>query len=102
MDVSTVPAAGLESVRPISAQPERETSAEATPAVATRAVVAKIKQAGDRPACVGVGVSTADQVLEVNSYADGAIVGTAFIKAYEEGGITALTNKVRDLASGLD
>ena len=67
-----------------------------------RAVVAKIKQAGDRPACVGVGVSTADQVREVNSYADGAIVGTAFIKAYEEGGITALTNKVRDLASGLD
>ena len=67
-----------------------------------RAVVAKIQQAGDRPACVGVGVSTADQVREVNSYAAGAIVGTALIKAYEEGGITALTNKVRDLASGLD
>lgn len=67
-----------------------------------RAVVAKIQQAGDRPACVGVGVSTADQVREVNSYASGAIVGTAFIKAYEEGGITGLTKKVRDLASGLD
>ncbi len=67
-----------------------------------RAVVAKIQKAGDRPACVGVGVSTADQVREVNSYAAGAIVGTAFIKAYEDGGISALTNKVRNLASGLD
>lgn len=67
-----------------------------------RSVVARIRQAGDRPVCVGVGVSTAEQVREVNSYADGAIVGTAFIKAYEEGGLSALTDKVRDLASGLD
>ena len=67
-----------------------------------RSVVARIRDAGDRPACVGVGVSTAEQVREVNSYADGAIVGTAFIKAYEEAGIDSLRAKVLELASGLD
>jgi len=67
-----------------------------------RSVVSRIREAGDRPACVGVGVSTAEQVREVNSYADGAIVGTAFINAYEEGGISALRQKVIELARGLD
>lgn len=67
-----------------------------------RSVVTRIRQAGDRPACVGVGVSTAEQVREVNSYADGAIVGTALIAAYESGGINALRKKVQELARGLD
>lgn len=67
-----------------------------------RSVVSKIRQAGDRPTCVGVGVSNAEQVREVNTYADGAIVGTAFIRAYEEGGIDALRSKVAELAVGLD
>lgn len=53
-------------------------------------------------ACVGIGISTANQVSEVNSYADGAIVGSAFVKAYAEGGVQALANKVSELASGLD
>jgi tryptophan synthase alpha chain len=67
-----------------------------------RKVVERIRSAGDRPACVGVGISTAEQVREVNSYADGAIVGTAFIKAYEEGKLPALRSKVCELAVGLD
>jgi tryptophan synthase alpha chain len=67
-----------------------------------RSVVSRIRDAGDRPACVGVGVSTAQQVREVNTYADGAIVGTAFIKAYEESGLAGLRQKVVELASGLD
>jgi tryptophan synthase alpha chain len=50
---------------------------------------------------VGVGISTADQVREVNSYADGAIVGTAFIKAYQQGGLEALVEKTKELAGGL-
>jgi tryptophan synthase alpha chain len=66
-----------------------------------RSVVTKIRQFGDRPACVGVGVSTPSQVREVNSYADGAIVGTAFIRAYEDAGISGLQAKVTELASGL-
>ena len=51
--------------------------------------------------CVGIGISTADQVAEVNGYADGAIVGSAFVKAYAEGGIEALKAKVQALASNL-
>jgi tryptophan synthase alpha chain len=66
-----------------------------------RSVVSRVKQAGQIPTCVGVGVSTAEQVREVNSYADGAIVGTAFIRAYEEGGIERLTQKVKELAQAL-
>jgi tryptophan synthase alpha chain len=46
---------------------------------------------------VGIGISTSDQVLEVNSYADGAIVGSAFVRAYQNGGLSALIAKVKDL-----
>lgn len=51
--------------------------------------------------CVGIGISTAEQVAEVNGYADGAIVGSAFVKAYAEGGIEALKAEVQALASNL-
>ena len=66
-----------------------------------RAVVSRVQDAGDTPTCVGVGISTADQVREVNTYADGAIVGTAFVKAYQTGGLDALVAKTQELASGL-
>lgn len=66
-----------------------------------REVVSRVKSLGSTPTCVGVGISSADQVREVNSYADGAIVGTAFVKAYQEGGLAALTEKTRELAGGL-
>ena len=66
-----------------------------------RSVTEGIRAVSDIPVCVGVGVSNGAQVAEVNSYADGAIVGTAIIRAYEEGGLEALRVKVRELASGL-
>jgi tryptophan synthase alpha chain len=49
---------------------------------------------------VGIGISTEDQVRQVNSYADGAIVGSAFIAAYASKGLIGLTAKVRELAKG--
>jgi len=49
---------------------------------------------------VGIGISTEDQVRQVNSYADGAIVGSAFIAAYASKGLVGLTAKVRELAKG--
>jgi tryptophan synthase alpha chain len=49
---------------------------------------------------VGIGVSTAKQVREINTYADGAIVGSAFVKAYQQGGIEQLKVKVSELAKG--
>lgn len=50
---------------------------------------------------VGIGISTAKQVTEVNNYADGAIVGSAFVKAYANGGTKALVEKVKEIRSGL-
>lgn len=49
---------------------------------------------------VGIGISTEDQVRQVNSYADGAIVGSAFIAAYANSGLTGLIAKVKELANG--
>ena len=66
-----------------------------------RDVTQRVKAVSQVPVCVGVGISNGAQVAEVNSYADGAIVGTAIIKAYHEGGLEALKVKVAELAGGL-
>ena len=64
-------------------------------------VVSKVrKNAPKSLTAVGIGISTEDQVRQVNSYADGAIVGSAFIAAYASSGINGLTAKVRELAKG--
>jgi tryptophan synthase alpha chain len=66
-----------------------------------RDVVAGVKASGtSTPVCVGIGISTSAQVAEVNSYADGAIVGSLFIKAYLSGGIEKLRQTVIELKSG--
>lgn len=64
-----------------------------------RAVTEAIRKADpDVLACVGIGISTVEQVRTVNSYADGAIVGSAFVNAYTESGLTGLVDKVKELA----
>jgi tryptophan synthase alpha chain len=64
-------------------------------------VVALVRsQSKDSMTAVGIGVSTASQVREINKYADGAIVGSAFVRAYQNGGIEALRAKVAELAKG--
>jgi tryptophan synthase alpha chain len=64
-------------------------------------VVAQVRaQSSDSMTAVGIGVSSASQVKEINKYADGAIVGSAFVRAYKEGGIEALRAKVSELAKG--
>jgi tryptophan synthase alpha chain len=66
-----------------------------------RAVVSGVRKTDKKvPVCVGIGISTAEQVQEVNSYADGAIVGSVFIKAYRDGGIQELKQTVRKLKGG--
>ena len=65
-------------------------------------VVAGVRSAApEQNTAVGIGISTAEQVVDVNSYADGAIVGSAFVKAYASGGLDALTAKVNELSAGL-
>ena len=64
-------------------------------------VVSKVRSNAPKSlTAVGIGISTEDQVRQVNSYADGAIVGSAFIAAYAGLGINGLTAKVRELAKG--
>ena len=66
-----------------------------------RGVVSGVKNTKTHvPVCVGIGISTAEQVIEVNSYADGAIVGSVFIKAYRDGGIEQLKKTVKQLKGG--
>jgi tryptophan synthase alpha chain len=65
-------------------------------------VVAKVRESSATAnTAVGIGISTADQVVEVNSYSDGAIVGSAFVRAYAEGGVEALKAKVHELSDRL-
>lgn len=65
-------------------------------------VVSSVRTASDSQfTAVGIGISTPAQVLDVNSYADGAIVGSAFVRAYAEGGIKALSAKVAELSKDL-
>jgi tryptophan synthase alpha chain len=64
-------------------------------------VVSEVRTQGPNSmTAVGIGVSTAKQVREINTYADGAIVGSAFVKAYQQGGVEELREKVSELAKG--
>ncbi len=64
-----------------------------------RNVVGKVRaSSATRFTAVGIGISTRSQVIEVNEYADGAIVGSAFVKAYQTGGLDKLISTARDLS----
>ncbi len=67
---------------------------------AARALVGRLRTAGATSTCVGVGISTADQVREVLGYADGAIVGSALVKALADGGVSAVAQAAAALATG--
>ncbi|WP_061962034.1 tryptophan synthase subunit alpha [Demequina flava] len=65
-------------------------------------VVTGAREAGAERVCVGLGVSTGKQAAEVATYADGVIVGSAFVKAMgDEGDLDALKIKVAELAAGV-
>jgi tryptophan synthase alpha chain len=64
-------------------------------------VVSKVRaNSPDSVTAVGIGISTEEQVRQVNSYADGAIVGSSFIAAYASAGLSGLIDKVKELAKG--
>jgi len=72
-------------------------------AVSDRAeeLVARTRKATDLPVCVGLGVSNGDQAAEVAAYADGVIVGSAFVRALQAGGAAAVKALAEDLSSGV-
>lgn len=67
---------------------------------AARTLIARLRDAGSTSACVGLGISTAEQVREILGYADGAIVGSALVKALAEGGVDAVARTAATLATG--
>lgn len=66
---------------------------------AARALVARLREHGVENACVGIGISTPEQVAGVLEYADGAIVGTALVRALRDGGLDELAATTRALTS---
>lgn len=67
----------------------------------------EIKKYSSVPACVGFGISNGEQVRELSSYCDGAIVGSAVVKAIASGNtseecISNLRAKLADLRSGIE
>ncbi|MCW2287615.1 tryptophan synthase subunit alpha [Leucobacter luti] len=67
---------------------------------AARGLTERLRAQGADLACVGIGISTAEQVAAALDYADGAIVGTAFVRALREGGVPQLAETVRQIAAG--
>jgi tryptophan synthase alpha chain len=70
-------------------------------------LVARTRRTTDLPIGVGLGVSNGDQAAEVASYADGVIVGSAFVRALLDhpddraAGLRALAALTEDLAAGV-
>jgi len=46
----------------------------------------RLKATTDRPALLGVGISTADQAVEAAASADGVVIGSAIVRRLLEGG----------------
>ncbi|MGV8885231.1 MAG: tryptophan synthase subunit alpha [Microbacteriaceae bacterium] len=76
------------------------TGARADVDSAARGLIARLRAVGATSACVGVGISSGDQVREVLGYADGAIVGSVLVRALAEGGVEAVARTAAALAAG--
>jgi tryptophan synthase alpha chain len=64
-------------------------------------LVERTRGAGAERVCVGLGVSTGEQASTVAAYADGVIVGSAFVRALGDGGKGAVERVAADLAAGV-
>jgi tryptophan synthase alpha chain len=51
---------------------------------------------------VGIGISTGEQASAVNEYADGAIIGSVFVRAYNQGGLAELKRTVAEIESKMN
>lgn len=67
---------------------------------AARTLVSRLRERGAVRACVGIGISTAEQIAGITEYADGAIVGTALVRALRDGGLDGLAAVTKSLAAG--
>jgi tryptophan synthase alpha chain len=82
------------------------TGARSSIGSAASELVGRMRAVTDKPVAVGLGVSNAAQAAEVAGYADGVIVGTAFVRALldapsESAGIAAVRSLAAELAEGV-
>jgi tryptophan synthase alpha chain len=86
------------------------TGVRATVGETARDLVGRARAAGAERVCVGLGVSTRAQAAEVAGYADGVIVGSAFVRALagvagtgtdREAGLRAVRVLAEDLSAGV-
>lgn len=82
------------------------TGTRATVSSGAEALVSRIRAVSDLPVAVGLGVSTREQAKDLARYADGVIVGSAFVKAILdapdiEAGLAAITELAQELSLGV-
>jgi tryptophan synthase alpha chain len=83
------------------------TGARTTTSDLAAPLVARTKETTDLPVGVGLGVSNGDQAAEIAAYADGVIVGSAFVRVLLDhaddpsAGLRALRALTEDLAAGV-
>lgn len=82
------------------------TGVRAQVGAAAHDLVDRTRAAGAERVCVGLGVSTRDQAAEVAGFADGVIVGSAFVRALagasdRVAGVRAVRELAEDLAAGV-
>ncbi len=73
---------------------------------AASGLVERTRAAGAQRVCVGLGVSTGEQAAQVAGFADGVIVGSAFVRALTEAGsprsgVSAVRALAEELAAGV-
>ncbi|MFC6285642.1 tryptophan synthase subunit alpha [Nocardioides sp. GCM10027113] len=83
------------------------TGTRATTSDLSAPLVERTRATTDLPVAVGLGVSTREQAAEVASYADGVIVGSAFVRTLLDhaddraAGLAALRGLTEELAAGV-
>ncbi|AVZ72470.1 tryptophan synthase subunit alpha [Streptomyces lunaelactis] len=82
------------------------TGTRASVGVQAQDLVRRTRATTELPVCVGLGVSNAQQAAEVASFADGVIVGSAFVKRMLDApgpaaGLEAVRELAADLAKGV-
>ncbi len=81
------------------------TGTRASVSAAAEDLVARTRQAGAQNVCVGLGVSTGEQAAQVGAYADGVIVGSAFVRRILEasdGDLSGLAETAQELRAGVE
>ena len=82
------------------------TGTRTTVSTSALTLVSRLREATHLPIAVGLGVSTPEQAREVAQYADGVIVGSAFIRLLQEAqspqeGVDKVRALAQELSKGL-